>query len=152
MKEDSALVAYCGLYCGDCSGHKGEIADLSKELRKKLREARFESTASELSKYFKPFSSYKEAYDFLGALVRMRCKVACRGGGGNPWCKIRACARKKELEGCWDCETFETCTKLAFLEGVHGIGHLKNLQKIKKNGMKAFLEGTKYWYAPKPRK
>ena len=28
------LIAYCGLYFGDCFNHKGEIADLARNLRK----------------------------------------------------------------------------------------------------------------------
>jgi len=35
-QPNSSLIAYCGLYCGDCFGHKGEIADLARNLRKKL--------------------------------------------------------------------------------------------------------------------
>jgi len=31
------LIGYCGLYCGDCFNYKGEIADLSRDLRKKLK-------------------------------------------------------------------------------------------------------------------
>jgi len=35
-QPDSNLITYCGLYCGDCFGHKGDIADLARDLRKKL--------------------------------------------------------------------------------------------------------------------
>ena len=34
MPDDKELVAYCGLYCGDCFGYQGKIAELSKDLRK----------------------------------------------------------------------------------------------------------------------
>jgi len=40
FKED--LVAYCGLYCGDCFNYKGEIADLARDLRKELRKTKFD--------------------------------------------------------------------------------------------------------------
>lgn len=62
------LVAYCGLYCGDCFNHKGEIADLARDLRKKLREAKFDK--GRLSKYFKAFRDYGQCYEVLGAMVR----------------------------------------------------------------------------------
>ena len=42
-KED--LVAYCGLYCGDCFGSEGKIADLARDLRKELRSAKFDKFA-----------------------------------------------------------------------------------------------------------
>ena len=35
-KQDKNLVAYCGLYCGDCPMYKGKIADLARDLRKIL--------------------------------------------------------------------------------------------------------------------
>ena len=56
-KEDKNLIAYCGLYCGDCPIYKGKIADLARDLRKELREARFDKTAEALSKnsFFKTF-------------------------------------------------------------------------------------------------
>jgi len=65
----------------------------------------------------------------------IRCPKACRGGGGNPWCKIRKCAQKKELTGCWECAEFETCAKLE--ERL-----IKNLKKIKKVGISGFIEGS----------
>ena len=52
-EEDKNLIAYCGLYCGNCINYKGEIADLARDLRKKLREAKFTRIAQGLSKFFK---------------------------------------------------------------------------------------------------
>jgi hypothetical protein len=41
-EADVSLITYCGLHCGDCPNHSGEIADLARDLRKKLREYHFE--------------------------------------------------------------------------------------------------------------
>ena len=30
MAAKDELIAFCGLYCGDCPNHKGEIADLAR--------------------------------------------------------------------------------------------------------------------------
>ncbi len=39
MSDNSKkLVAYCGLYCGDCFGYKGKITELAKDLRNELRQ------------------------------------------------------------------------------------------------------------------
>ena len=78
MIEKENLVAYCGLYCGDCFNHKGEIANLAKELRKKLREAKFDKVSQGLSKFFKEFNNYEQRYDVLGAMVKLRCGKVCR--------------------------------------------------------------------------
>ncbi|MEA1985675.1 MAG: DUF3795 domain-containing protein [Euryarchaeota archaeon] len=144
MTDDNDLVAYCGLYCGDCFGHKGTIADLSRDLRKELRQARFDLVAEVIP--FKEFENYKECYEVLGALVRLRCNHACRGGGGPPFCKMRKCCQEKGIEGCWECDEFEICVKLDFLMPTHGDAHINNLRKLKKKGVEGFLKGKKDWY------
>jgi len=148
MSEDKNLIAYCGLYCGDCFAHEGKIADLARDLRKELRAVRFDKTAEFLSNlsFFKVFENYKQCYKILGAMVRFRCKKACKGGGGPPFCKIRKCCQKKGIDGCWECEEFPTCEKLDFLKANHGDAHIKNLRKLRKKGVKEFLKGKKYWY------
>ncbi len=138
------LIAYCGLYCGECFGHEGKIANLARDLRKELRGARFDKISEAIP--FKAFKNYGQCYEVLGALVKLRCKKACRGGGANPACTIRKCCRKKELQGCWECGEFESCKKLDTLETGHGVAHIKNLRKLKKKGVEAFLDGKKLWY------
>ena len=145
MSENADLIAYCGLYCGDCIGHKGEVADLARDLRKKLREAKFEKVARELSAFFKEFNSYEQCYEVLGALVKFRCKRGCRGGGGPPFCKMRKCCQKKGIQGCWECAEFETCEKLDFLKPIHADAHIKNLRKLRKEGVESFITGKRYW-------
>ena len=145
MEESKDLIAYCGLYCGDCFNHKGEIADLARDLRKKLREAKFDRAARGMSGFIKEFENYGQCYEVLGGMVRLRCKKLCREGGGPPFCKIRICCQKKNIEGCWECAEFETCDKLDFLKSVHEDAHLKNLAKLKKQGTDKFIEGKRYW-------
>ena len=142
------LIAYCGLYCGDCFGHKGKVADLARDLRKELRQSRFDKTAESLSRmsFFKVYKDYPKCYEVLGALVRMRCKNACRNGGGNPFCAVRKCCQKKKIKGCWECGEFETCKKMDELKINHGNAHIKNLRTLRKKGIPAFLGGKKYWY------
>ena len=146
-----ALIAYCGLYCGDCFGYKQTVADLARDLRKELRSYRFDLLADLMATvpFFKEFKDYDKCYKLLGTMVKFRCKKTCRGNGGPPDCKIRNCARKKKLDGCWQCDDFPTCKKLKILEPHHGIAHLKHLRKIKKQGPAALLKGKKYWYAAK---
>jgi hypothetical protein len=83
-KPDARLVGYCGLYCGDCLMRKGEVADLARDLRKKLREVKFERFARALSGFLKPLADYEKCYAALGSMVRLRCSRACADGGGNP--------------------------------------------------------------------
>ena len=98
MAQDKNLIAYCGLYCGDCHGFSGKIPDLARDLRKELRATRYDKFAGFISTFSfgKDFAEYEECYKVLGAMVKFRC----RNGGGSPFCKIRLCAQKKDIEGC----------------------------------------------------
>ncbi|RCV63959.1 hypothetical protein C5S53_11410 [Methanophagales archaeon] len=51
IEEDRNLVAYCGLYCGDCFSHKEKVTDLARDLRKELRQSKCDKTAESLSIY-----------------------------------------------------------------------------------------------------
>jgi hypothetical protein len=150
MADDNRnLIAYCGLFCGDCHGHNGRVPDLARDLRKELRACRYDLFAAFISEYNfgKDFAAYDDCYKVLGAMVKFRCKRGCKNGGGSPFCKIRKCCQKKELEGCWECETFESCDKLDFLTPVHGDAHIRNLRVIKKKGIEALLRGKHLWYS-----
>ena len=147
--EDENLIAFCGLYCGDCHGFLGKIPDLARDLRKELRRSRYDKFAEFISTYSfgKDFKNDDECYKVLGAMVKFRCRRGCRAGGGSPFCKIRKCAQKKEIEGCWLCESFETCDKLDFLNRVHGDAHRKNLRTVKRKGKDGFVNGKRLWFS-----
>ncbi len=147
MADDKELVACCGLYCGDCFIYQGKIADLARDLRKELRKARFDNQAELMSQepFFTVLKNYQQCYEVLGALVKFRCKRACRGGGGPPFCKIRKCCQKKGISGCWQCDGFETCNKLDSLKPFHGDAQLTNLKILKKAGVDSFLKCKRYW-------
>lgn len=138
VEKEKVDIAYCGLCCNDCFNHKGEIADLARDLRKKLREEKFDRAAGGLSKYFKEFGDYEKCYATLGAMVRLRCGKMCHEGGGNPGCKIRKCCVKKGIPGCWECSEAEACDKHDFLKPIHGEENVDNLRKIKKAGLDKF--------------
>jgi len=149
--KDQKLISYCGLNCVDCHGHSGIIPDMARDLRKELRSIRYDKFASFISKYSfgKDFESYDECYKVLGAMVKFRCRKGCRNGGGSPFCKIRICVEKKGFDGCWECDEYNVCKKLQFLEPVHGDAHIKNINKIKKIGKNELLKGKTLWYKKK---
>jgi len=147
MNDGERLIGYCGLYCGDCSGYKGTIASLARDLRAELERERFADLAKVLSKipFFKAFENFPQCCKVLETLPKLRCKKTCRGDGGPPFCEIRMCSRDRRLDGCWQCDTFKTCAKLDFLRAGHGDAHLRNLNKIKRAGTAAFVRGKRYW-------
>ncbi len=146
MLEDRNLVAYCGLFCGDCYRYKGKVAGLARDLRKELRQEKFNNTAEKMSEnaFFAVFKDYRKCYEVLGEIVKLRCKRTCQGGG-PPVCKIRECCRMKNIEGCWQCDESETCQKLDFLKPFHEDAYLKNLKILKNAGIDSFINGKRYW-------
>ena len=153
MTEGRELLANCGLYCGDCPGYRGQMADLARDLRKELRQSKFDRMAEALAEvpFFAAYKKYSDCYEVLGAMAKFRCKQTCRGGGGPPFCKMRKCSEKKGIEGCWECDDFETCEHLDFLAPGHGDAHIRNLKSLRKKGVDAFIEGKRLWYS-KPKK
>jgi hypothetical protein len=148
-KQDTNLIAYCGLYCEDCHGYQGKIPDLARDLRKELRAARYSEFAELISKqpFAKVLQNYKECYEILGLMVKFRCKKGCQNGGGPSFCKVRICCQKKGIEGCWECREFEACTKPDFLKKIHGDAHIKNLRAIRRKGKDEFVKGKTLWFS-----
>ncbi len=153
-KLKKSVVAYCGLCCADCFARDGAVADLAGELKKELKRVGFERFAESVSEvpYFKALKKYPDFHEVLETLGKARCSKLCREGGGGPTCEVRICCREKKIEGCWECGEFVECDKLKFLEPVHGIGHIRNLRRIKRNGVDGFLKGKRDWYAKPPAK
>jgi hypothetical protein len=148
IKENNFdLIGYCSLYCPDCPLYLGKISDISRNLRKELRRVKYDKFAQYISQFplGKQFKNFKECYDVLGAIMKFRCENSCRQGGGTEDCQIRQCCRDKNLEGCWQCNKFENCTKLDALTALHGNSHLKNIQTIRKKGISEFNKSNRKW-------
>ena len=47
--KNETLIVYCGLSCGECPRHTGKIANLARDLRKELRQSKFDKIAEALS-------------------------------------------------------------------------------------------------------
>jgi len=154
MTRKRDLVAYCGLYCDDCMAREGKIADLATDLKGELKSAGFERFVEAVSDvpFFEALRKYPDFTAVLDVLVASRCEKPCKEGGANPKCEVRLCCKEKEIEGCWVCGEFVDCEKLKFLERVHGIAHIRNLRRLKRNGVDGFLKGKHDWYVKPPAK
>ena len=145
MGINKDLLAFCGLYCGDCPAYKGEIAGLSVNLRQKLKEQNFDQVSQVLSEAEKGYKHYPQFSEVLDLLVNLRCKKTCRERVEPTSCQMRGCCLEKGIQGCWECEEFETCTKLDSLKPLRRDAHIQNLRKIKKKGVDDFLKGKRHW-------
>ncbi len=140
MKTDSKRTAYCGLYCGDCIPFNQPLFDTAEKLRKELQKQQFDKYEGLKAQENPAFNDYETFVRVLSALIELRCTKTCRDGGGRPDCKIRNCARKKAVEGCWECSNFETCELLEPLSDYHGATPKNNLRLIKEYGIENWAD------------
>lgn len=141
------MLAYCGLYCGDCAGYSGEIADAARALKETTERYKFHQTAKHLfPKKLKDYSKLCKMIDFMSQL---KCPKTCRQiNKREVKCEISKCCREKRFFACYECITFETCSKLKTLSGLHGDSHIKNLRAIREKGIENWLrKGKRLWFA-----
>jgi hypothetical protein len=143
MDRPPDLLGYCGLYCGDCAGNTGEIADAARSLLTVLERYRFERTAGSLFKSELPdYEGVRKALEFMGGL---KCQASCRERD-RP-CAIARCAIERGLSGCYECDDFRTCDELAGLEDLHGDACVRNIESIRSMGPEAWVaEGRRLWF------
>jgi hypothetical protein len=143
MSKQADLTGYCGLYCTDCIRYQSKSSELARKLLVELKKAEFAdyaaikgSPAKQLNA-MKQFQQYSECVDVLEAIAAIQCNTPCRVGGGCPTfsCGILKCCQGKGLEGCWQCNIFETCDKFESLKSIHGDCPQQNLKAIKKFGI-----------------
>jgi len=143
---DVGLLGYCGLYCGDCPGHTGEIADAAASLITALDRSGFDEVAAAL--FSEQLPHYAALGPALAFLSRLRCAGVCRAREEH--CDIARCCLAKGLDGCHECNDFESCPTLARLEKNHGDSCIVNLRGIRRLGAQAWLEsGERKWLGRK---
>ncbi|UCH51973.1 MAG: DUF3795 domain-containing protein [Chloroflexota bacterium] len=127
VRQDKNLIAYCGLNCAECFSYKMTVSEDAKNLRRELRAAKLKNSWKEIP-FLGEYEPFKKSLD---GLAMLRCPKGCRGGGGNPWCKIRKCCQKKGFWSCADCNLTESCEKLAVISIGYKNRNLKILKELK---------------------
>lgn len=141
--EPVNLVGYCGLYCNACGIRQGKIKAAVGNLRDIIAAYGFDKLMPELSKWEPSFKHYREFNQVMEGLIKLfgDCP-GCLQGGGDPNCKVRACAKEKGYRTCAESSENETCEKLApYREGYRLMPALEN---IKQKGIE--------WYAKEMQK
>jgi hypothetical protein len=144
--EDRRLLAYCGLYCGDCAGYSGAIADAAGDLIRILERYEFRRTAKCL--FAEQISDYEGFHESLAFIAELRCPKICRNRRDDETdCEIRACCINKGLYACHECADFEVCSRLKGHEALHGDACVRNLKAIKDMGLEAWIAvGERLWF------
>ena len=127
-------IAYCGLDCELC---KSRFADIRQKIGI-LEEAFEKVNIEEITKVI-PFMKFKYwGYKKLIAFFNEECP-GCRNNGGNPFCGIRKCARKRGYFTCAECN--ELCKKFKPLFKIHIDDEIQtNIKEIKEKGIDLFVK------------
>ena len=146
IKEKKKLLAYCGLYCGDCAGYGGEIAKAAGNLKKVLTRFKFSRTAKSL--FREKLKEYDKFSEMLNFITELKCKRICRERKDYETdCEIRKCCIDMGYYACYECDSFEQCEKLKTLEDLHGDSCVVNLKAIKDMGIEKWVKkGKRYWF------
>jgi hypothetical protein len=95
---DKKYICYCGLYCENCAV-KVKIQPAAKTLYEEMKKSGFE----EIINYIPGGDKF---WPFLKNMADPGICVSCIGGGGNPACAVRICAKEKGVEICALCDLY----------------------------------------------
>ncbi len=148
MSKETDLFAYCGIYCGDCLGYTGVIANSAKDFLTVLEKYQFNRTAK--SVFPDELKNYDNFHNMLKFMTTLTCPGRCRQGKDTETsCKVRRCCREKGYFACYECGDLETCDKLKSAVGglLHYDSAMKNFRAIKEMGLEAWIrEGKHHMY------
>ena len=112
---DRQYACYCGLYCGNC-GVKVKVEPASKVLFEEMKKMGFEGIMPF-------FPDGQKFWSFLKGMSVDGVCISCRAGSGNPACKVRLCAKEKNVEMCAFCESYPCEHFLEFFKGYPSLEH-----------------------------
>ncbi|MFW6365292.1 MAG: DUF3795 domain-containing protein [Spirochaetota bacterium] len=128
-------IACCGLNCETCKDRFGRIRERAESLQQALDEAHFREVARVIPFMNAKYRGFTKVMDFF---TGEKCP-GCRAGGGNPFCGIRKCVRKKGYDSCAECETL--CRRFNMLYRIHADNEIQtNIEMIRKSGYASYVD------------
>lgn len=151
-KEETYLIAPCGIYCGACDRFLGKSNKLAKELYRVIDGFNIVDVSPIV------LGVEQDAMrEFLAVLAKLRDAVICPGcnaGGGNPVCPIKVCAQERGFLTCAECEKMpcnliepkhdndpmNACVYLDIITKRYSSWNIKNLEHIKAVGYRQLVD------------
>ncbi len=129
----SKEIAFCGLDCTACQGRMDVIRDRAAALNEAFEAANIAEISKEIPFMRFHYRGYKKITEFFSTPC-----PGCRQGGGNPFCSIRRCAKKRGYETCAECE--ELCRRFKPLFRIHRDGEIqRNIEEIREKGLEGVV-------------
>lgn len=135
-KETVKDFAPCGVDCSRCASYvNGDIVKLSSELKEKL--TGFENFAERLKGFAPMFNYYKEFLDILNHFSNGNCSGCRNSDKPQCQCSINTCSKKHNVNFCFECNEYKSCTPTTFNEELK-ISWKENNDKMKTSGVDNF--------------
>lgn len=104
-------IGFCGIWCGSCVAGNGALRKLTKRYEEIIKGYGLEEWAP------KNFD-FREFTKGLASIQTMPLCQGCLKGDGRPNCEIRACASKKNITDCSECDQPTACKNLETLQKI----------------------------------
>ncbi len=132
-------IAYCGLNCDECKQWFSKVGKAIQQVNEILQERNFDEISKAIPFMKIKYLGYKKISNFF---LGETCP-GCRDGGGNPFCKIRKCARKNSFSTCAECSDIY-CKKFEGLLKIHNDGKIQSLiEGIQQDGLDNYVKKMK---------
>ncbi len=95
-------IGRCGIWCGSCGAGNGALGELSRRYADLVRKYG-------LPEWGPKDVDYDKLESWLGLIGEMPLCNGCLQGDGNPECKLRLCAKERNLPDCAECDRFGSC-------------------------------------------
>jgi hypothetical protein len=109
FKNVQDQIGYCGIWCGSCVGGNGSVQELARKFEEIVINYKLE-------KYVPKEFDFKEFTRGLSSIQTMSLCPGCQKGGGPPKCKVKLCAREREITLCNQCNQLAECKNFEELE------------------------------------
>ncbi|MDR0790977.1 MAG: DUF3795 domain-containing protein [Methanomassiliicoccaceae archaeon] len=130
LDMDRRYACYCGLCCENCA-IKVKVFTAAKILHDEMRNVRFDEVV-------KMIPGGDGFWTFLKDIAENGATASCRGGCGDPGCKVRICAVEKGIEMCAFCDEYP-CTVFKEFSADHPI-IVRDNALLREKGWDAWLK------------
>ncbi|MDL2242538.1 DUF3795 domain-containing protein [Bacteroidales bacterium OttesenSCG-928-K03] len=120
---DRKYACYCGIHCENCDV-KVKVEPASKVLYKEMQKLGFDEIMSF-------FPDGEKFWSFLKSMSTEGICISCKAGSGNPTCKVRICAKEKNVEMCAFCESYPCEHITELFEGYSSLKHDNSILREK---------------------
>ena len=115
---------YCGLNCTTCKDRFTDIRSKIDALEEAFEKVNMKGMVKAIPFMNFRYKGYKKLIDFF----KTECP-GCKNNGGNPFCSIRKCSKKKNYSTCVECKT-DMCSKYNTIMKVHIDNEIQNNRDI----------------------